>query len=111
MTMMCCLRPVIWEGKSSFISQFSGIGPSVLTRLFHCFYLSLYGAALWSLSSPSIQALEVSFNKLLRQIWRLPARSHTTIVHHIALFDRVDTQMLTLNILLFELFHVTNINI
>ena len=63
---------------------FVGVGPEVLTRLFHSFCLSLYGSALWSLSCPSIRSLEVSFNKFLRRIWRLPAHSHTTIVHHTA---------------------------
>ena len=63
-------RDMVKKANHLLIS-FSGVGPSVLTRLFHSFCLSLYGAALWSLSSPSIRALEVSFNKLLRRIWRL----------------------------------------
>ena len=44
--------------------------------------------------------IEVSFNKLLHRIWRLPARSHTTIVHHIArlpsLFNVIHSRSLSL---------------
>ena len=36
---------------------------------------------IWNLSSKSLKALEISYNKILRRIWKLPYSSHTRIVH------------------------------
>ena len=65
----------------------------------------LLSISLWCSTVVPQQSLnsssEVSFfNKLLRRIWRLPARSHTTIVHHIArlpsLFNVIHSRSLSL---------------
>ena len=76
-------RDLVKKANHLLVS-FAGVGPGILTRLFQCFCLSLYDAALWTLNCPAIKSLEISFNKILRRIWSLPARSHTTIVHHVA---------------------------
>ena len=56
----------------------------VLTKLFESYCLSLYGAPLWKLGSPQLKSLEVSFNNILRKIWRLPRNCHTRILHLVA---------------------------
>ena len=66
---------------NSLLCSFSNLSPIVLTYLFRSFCLSLYGCALWNISSKYLKTLEVSFNKLLRRIWNLPYNSHTRIVH------------------------------
>ncbi len=66
------------------LSTFSGCDPRTLSKLFQSHCLSLYGAALWSLSSSALLSLEVSFNNILRKIWKLPRSSHTGIVHQTA---------------------------
>ena len=48
------------------------------------FCLSLYGSALWRLSSSRLRSLEVTFNNLLRKIWKLPRHCHTSILHCIS---------------------------
>ena len=77
------LRDMIRKANCLFAS-FPGVGPSILSRLFQSYCLSLYGSCLWSLSSPAIHNIEVAFNKILRKIWHLHYRSHTAIVHLVA---------------------------
>ena len=55
-----------------------------MTRLYRSFCLSLYGSALWNLSCKVFRIVEVAFNNILRRIWRLPARTHTAILHSVA---------------------------
>ena len=63
------------------LSTFYAANPVVKTTLFRSFCLSLYGSALWRLSSSSLRSLEVTFNNLLRKIWKLPQKCHTSILH------------------------------
>ncbi len=60
---------------------FSVASPAVKSRLFQCYYLSLYGSSFWNLSCPALRSIEVSFNNILRRIWRLPRNCHTGILH------------------------------
>ena len=66
---------------NALFSCFPNLDPSVLTNLFQSYCLSLHGSALWNVSSSSLRTLEVSFNKILRRIWKLPHASHTAAVH------------------------------
>ena len=66
------------------LSTFYAANPAVKTLLFRTFCLSLYGSALWRLSSFSLRSLEVTFNNLLRKIWKLPWHCHTSILHCIS---------------------------
>ena len=66
---------------NALLSCFPNLDPTILTYLFQSYCLSLHGSALWNISSRSLQSLEVSFNKVLRRIWKLPHASHTAIVH------------------------------
>ena len=61
--------------------KFSAADPFLKCFLLKSFCLSLYGSCLWSLSSPSIDLIEIALNKLLRRIWNLPYNSHSGIVH------------------------------
>ena len=60
---------------------FPNLDPTVLTYLFQSYCLSLHWSALWNISPKSLQSLEVSFNKVLRRIWKLPHAPHTAVVH------------------------------
>ena len=51
------------------------------TYLIKMYCLSLYGCHLWSLSSKSLNALQIALNKILRKVWNLPSSSHSSIVH------------------------------
>ena len=63
------------------LSTFSATNPAVKTLLFRTFCLSLYGSSLWSLASPGLHSLEVTFNNISRKIWKLPRNCHTSILH------------------------------
>ena len=75
---------VTWSANCLFAS-FLRAGSYILTRLFQSYCLSLYGSGLWSLSSPTLQNIEVAFNKILRRLWGLSLRSHSRIVHLVAI--------------------------
>ena len=63
---------------------FSRCNPHIKSILFQSFCLSLYGSALWNVSSPELQHLEVACNNNLMKIWSLPRRCHTSILHLVA---------------------------
>ena len=50
------------------------------STLFNSFCLSLSGSAIWSLTCPQLKSLEVTFNNILRKIWSLPRRCHTSLM-------------------------------
>lgn len=60
---------------------FSAADPSVKSRLLQTYCLSLYGCSLWNLSCQSLNSVKISFNNILRRIWRLPRNCHTGILH------------------------------
>ena len=66
---------------NSLLCLFPNLPPVVITHLFRSLCLSLYGCPLWNISSKAMYAIEISFNKILRRIWKLPYDSHTKIVH------------------------------
>ena len=63
---------------------FSSCNPHIKSILFQSFCLSLYGSTLWNVSSPELQHLEVACNNILKKIWSLPRRCHTSILHLVA---------------------------
>ena len=69
---------------NSVLCLFHAADPLVKTYLIKMYCLSLYGCQLWSLSSTSLSVLQVALNKILRKVWNLPSRSHSSIVHCIA---------------------------
>ncbi len=71
------------------LHSFAGTDPSVKTKLFQSFCLSLYGSALWNLSSRNLRIIEVAFNGILRRIWNVPPRTHTAILHCLAGFRSI----------------------
>ena len=76
--------------KANFVlCTFHAADPFVKTFLLQSYCLSLYGCCLWSLNSPSISLIEIALNKILRNIWHLPPRSHTAIVHCVAQVDTI----------------------
>ena len=62
---------------NALLRCFPNLDPTILTNLFQSYCLSFHGSALWNISSRSLQSLEVSFNKVLHRIWKLPHASHT----------------------------------
>ena len=83
---------------NALFSCFPNLNPSTITNLFQSYCFSLHGSALWNISSRSLQTLEVSFNKILRRIWKLPLHaSHTAVVHCTAGLHSLFNQILLLS--------------
>ena len=72
--------------KANLCSIFiHGCDPATKMKLFKVYCLSLYGCTLWRLNAYDLHALSVSFNKVIRQIWKLPYNCHTSIAHFVRL--------------------------
>ena len=54
-------------------------------KLFKAYCFSLYGCALWRLNAHDLHSLNVSFNNVIRQIWKLPYNCHASIAHPVGL--------------------------
>ena len=74
---------------NSILCTFHCADPVVKTFLIQSFCLLLYGGILWKLNTSGINRLEVALNKILRKIWHLPPRSHSSIVHIVAQVNTV----------------------
>ena len=74
---------------NSILCTFLCADPVVKTFLIQSFCLSLYGGILWKINTSGINRLEVALNKILRKIWHLPPRSHSSIVHIVAQVNTV----------------------
>ena len=57
---------------NALLCCFPNLDPVILTKPFQSYCLSLHGSALWNISLRYLQTLEVSFNKVLHRIWKLP---------------------------------------
>ena len=62
------------------LQMFSCCDKFTKTTLFRSYCLALPGCSLWSLALPQLFSLVVAFNNILRKIWSLPRRCHTSIV-------------------------------
>ena len=73
---------------NSLLCVFHAADPFVKFFLLKSYCLSLYGCALWSLSSSSIK---VGYNKLLRKLWCLPTLPtfHSSIVYCSSQIDTI----------------------
>ena len=99
MTVMTSREPHLKRVKKAniILSTFSLCDPHVKTVLFNSHCLSLYGGALWDITCRQLTSLEVAFNNILRQIWRLPRNCHTRILHKIAHLDSVFNRLIRLS--------------
>ena len=71
------------------LHTFSCCDRLIKSTLFMSFCRSLSGSAIWSLARPQLRSLEVTFNNILRKIWGLPRRCHTSLLHLTAALDGV----------------------
>ena len=85
---ICALKDLN-KKANSVLCTFRSADPVVKTFLIKMYCLSLYGCHLWSLSSKSLNALQIALNKILRKVWNLPSRSHSSIVHCTAIIPAI----------------------
>ena len=63
-----------------FLSRFKSCSPSVRSKLFQQYCMSLYGCQLWPLWSNKLDILKTKFSIALRRVWSLPARTHRDLL-------------------------------
>ena len=63
-----------------FLSRFKSCSPSVRSKLFQQYCMSLYGCQLWPLWSNKMDTLKTKFSIALRRVWSLPARTHRDLL-------------------------------
>ena len=79
------LGPLVYCDSICFL----GCNPDVVTQLIQAYSTAFHGAAIWSLKCGELKNLEVSLNKMIRLIWRLPYNSHVNLTHKIAGFSSI----------------------
>ena len=75
---------------NSILCTFRSADPVVKTYLIKMYCLSLCDCHLWSLSSKSLNALQIAMNKILRKVWNLQFPSHSSIVHCTAIIPAIN---------------------
>ena len=76
------------------LSRFGICSSLVKSALFKTYCTSYYGCALWSLASPDIERVYVTWRKIIRRLWNVPYRTHSNLLP--VLFDdySIGTQLL-----------------
>ena len=67
-----------------FLSRFKTCSPSIRSKLFQQYCMSLYGSQLWPLWSNKLDTLKTKFRIALRRVWSLPAMTHRNLLPLIA---------------------------
>ena len=73
-----------------FLSRFKSCSPSVRSKLFQQYCMSLYGCQLWPLWSNKIDTLKTKFSIALRRVWSLPARTHRDLLPMISSMQPIE---------------------
>ena len=73
------------------LSTFSSCNAFTKSQLFYSYCLSLYGSVLWNFgrSKSSLNRLQITVNTILRRIWHLHRRCHTSILHMVSGTDSI----------------------
>merc|ERR1712240_952700 len=66
------------------LSRFKTCSPSIRSKLFRQFCMSLYGSQLWPLWSNKLDTLKTKFSIALRRAWSSPAMTHRNLLPLIA---------------------------
>ena len=67
-----------------FLSRFKTCSPSVRSKLFQQYCMSLYGSQLWPLWSNKLDNLKTKYSIALRRVWSLPSMTHRNLLPLIA---------------------------
>ena len=78
---------------NTVMSQFKLAPYSIKYKLFKSFCSSLYGFLLWDMSAKSINKFYISWRKCLRQLYQLPYRTHSNLLHLISKDQSIDVQL------------------
>ena len=75
------------------MSQFKLAPHLIKYKLFKSFCSSLHGFLLWDVPAKSINKFYISWRKCLRQLYKLPYRTHNNLLHLITEDQPIDVQV------------------
>ena len=78
---------------NTVMSQFKLAPYSIKYKLFRSFCSSLYGFLLWDMSAKSINKFYIFWRKCLRQLYQLPYRTHSNLLHLISKDQSIDFRL------------------
>ena len=65
------------------ISYFGAMNIDTKYKLFNIFCINVYGSVLWDYSSHHVNSFYTAWRNSIRRLFRLPMRSHCSLLHHI----------------------------
>ena len=75
------------------MAQFGYAFSSIRFKLFQSYCMSFYGSQLWDYSSPKVDKVYTAWRKTVRLIWRLPYRTHSSLLPEICEISPFERQM------------------
>ena len=72
-----------YQRSNSVLANFSVCDSESLDNLHNTFCMHMYGCELWNLSYGKVDKFRVAWRKVKRRLWRLPTKTHNTIVHNL----------------------------
>ena len=77
--------------SNNLLADFSFSSSSTLSVLFKSYCMNIYGSALWRYNNHSnIENFCVSWRKIVRRLWKIPYRTHNSLVHLINKCDSIN---------------------
>ena len=73
-----------YQNSHGLINEFRACYCITLDALRRAYCMHMYGCALWNLNDKKIEAFRISWRKIKRRIWKLPAIAHNIIVHNLS---------------------------
>ena len=84
------VKDLVWRTNNLF-SRFSFCSSNFRSDLFRTYCNSYYDCPLWCLNSKGIQRFYISWRQCVRKVWKVPRRTHCTILKH--LYGSEDVQV------------------
>ena len=77
--------------SNNLLADISFSSSSTLSVLFKSYCMNVYGSALWRYNNHSnIEKFCVSWRKIVRRLWKIPYRTHNSLVHLINKCDSIN---------------------
>jgi hypothetical protein len=75
------------------LAQFKQASSMARYKLFKSFCMSVYGSSLWDFSEKMVESFYVAWRKCVRKVWRLPPRTHNSLLSLICEDEPIDVQL------------------
>ena len=66
---------------NNLLSEFSHCDNGTLSTLFRTYCMNIYGCETWRYNSNYVDTFYTTWRKAIRQVWKIPYRTHNKLVH------------------------------